>query len=81
MTITFHTFLQFDQGGTVFSDRKFYLGNDSTRYHDAYTLYFNDVVELLGGNRSNAEEMSEKMWRFETSIAEVRPAYWNITCV
>ena len=62
---------QIDQGGTIFADRKFYLGNDSTRYHEAYTQYFVDIVVLLGGERAAAAEMADNLWEFESRLAEV----------
>ena len=62
---------QLDQGGTIFSDRSFYLGNDSSSYHDGYTQYLIDVVVLLGGRKAYATEMAENMWNFEKGLAEV----------
>ncbi len=62
--------IQFDQGGLYFK-RDVYVGSSAEKYHTAFVDYYVAIIKLLGGEESEAREMGEEIWNFETKMADV----------
>ena len=63
--------LQFDQGGTLYSNYQYYTANDTTKYHDAYIKFFVCVTKLLGGDETQAKAAAQDVWDLEQALAKV----------
>ena len=63
-------FFQFDQSGLFYSQRFFYLGNDSDKYRDAEIAYIKAVASWLGASEVDLFQ-AEEIYDFELAIARV----------
>lgn len=62
--------IMFDQVSLTFSDYRYYLGNDTEKYKDAYVTYYVAIASLLGAENEAATAAANECWDMESALAQ-----------